>query len=401
MEKTIKYFRADKDLFLCDIVKNKIIKNVLIVVFIAFITNIIRGQNVSNNSFSDSTALLRTASASSDANMPEIVPVSPNAASLGIYGSIPVGHYTGVPNISIPIYEVDLDGKKIPISISYHASGIKVAQEASTIGLGWALNAGGCITKEVHGWDDFSYNAPLGYYHDTNFPVATENNDLDRTVGTLADRIDNLVQYNANDKDSEPDLYSYNFGSYAGTAFFDKKTTDTNNYASVAQAIIRKGKDKLDIKRHTFVSAYNENDYWVITDVDGYKYYFGTAEVTTNYWKDPAQYPQFSLRNKQHKVITAWHLDSIVSPYANKVVFLYEFDNIQTITSTSEDVWYLLADTPPANVLGTKGKTYIQSYANINQALLKQIVLKNGTIVFIIHLVTILNRSIVRLRQES
>jgi hypothetical protein len=88
-------------------------------------------------------------------NLPKIVPVSPNAAALGTYGAIPVGHYTGVPNISIPIYEIDLDGKKFPINISYHASGIKVAQEASTVGLGWVLNAGGCITKEVRGWDDF------------------------------------------------------------------------------------------------------------------------------------------------------------------------------------------------------------------------------------------------------
>jgi hypothetical protein len=74
-----------------------------------------------------------------DPNSFKITPVSPNTASLGLYGHTPVGHYTGIPSIDIPLYEIDLDGKKIPISISYHASGIRVAQEASSIGLGRSI----------------------------------------------------------------------------------------------------------------------------------------------------------------------------------------------------------------------------------------------------------------------
>jgi hypothetical protein len=84
-------------------------------------------------------------------HLSQTAPPSPNAASLGLYGAIPVGHYTGVPDISVPIYEIELDGKKFPVNISYHASGIKVSQEASVVGLGWTLNAGGCIVKEVRG----------------------------------------------------------------------------------------------------------------------------------------------------------------------------------------------------------------------------------------------------------
>lgn len=86
---------------------------------------------------------------------PKIIPTSPNAASLGIFGDIPVGHYTGIPNIVIPLYKIELDGMEIPISLNYHASGVKVAQDASWVGMGWALNAGGCIAKNIQGWDDF------------------------------------------------------------------------------------------------------------------------------------------------------------------------------------------------------------------------------------------------------
>ena len=79
--------------------------------------------------------------------LPQITPPSPNAASLGQYGDIPVSYYTGVPNISIPLYTINSGEIKLPISLSYHSSGIKVTQEASWVGLGWALNAGGVITR--------------------------------------------------------------------------------------------------------------------------------------------------------------------------------------------------------------------------------------------------------------
>lgn len=96
----------------------------------------------------------------------QVVPVSPTAASLGQFGYIPVGHYTGTADISVPLYEIALDGKKFPINIAYHASGIKVAQESGCIGLGWALQGYGAITKQVRGFDDFE-SFPKGYYWNT------------------------------------------------------------------------------------------------------------------------------------------------------------------------------------------------------------------------------------------
>src|SRR5579859_4591507 len=76
---------------------------------------------------------------------------SPTAASLGKYGDIPVSYNTGVPNISIPIYTVQSGGLKLPIGLSYHASGLKVQENASWVGAGWSLNAGGVITRTVVG----------------------------------------------------------------------------------------------------------------------------------------------------------------------------------------------------------------------------------------------------------
>lgn len=96
------------------------------------------------------------------------IPPSPTAAAFNRYGEIPVDMATGVPNISIPIFTLQEGGIKVPISISYHASGIKVRDVASEVGLGWVLNAGGVITQTALGLLDRQPAAaanPTNYYN--------------------------------------------------------------------------------------------------------------------------------------------------------------------------------------------------------------------------------------------
>ena len=67
---------------------------------------------------------------------------------------VPVSQYTGIPNISVPIYNIKMQQLSLPISLSYHAGGLKVEQEASWVGAGWSLNAGGNINRTVRGPPD-------------------------------------------------------------------------------------------------------------------------------------------------------------------------------------------------------------------------------------------------------
>lgn len=108
---------------------------------------------------SDTTAILRTAVAQSDDDagsyqmqfLPSVIPPTPQAAALARYGEYPVSHTTGIPDITIPLYEIDLGGYKLPISISYHASGFRPDDVATPVGLGWVLNAGGAVTRTIMG----------------------------------------------------------------------------------------------------------------------------------------------------------------------------------------------------------------------------------------------------------
>jgi len=100
-----------------------------------------------------------------------VIPPSPTAQAMQKYGDIPVSTYTGVPDIAIPLYTIKFHDITVPINISYHASGIKVAEEASNVGLGWTLNAGGAITRNIIGSDDF-FTTPDVYLGTSFFDIA-------------------------------------------------------------------------------------------------------------------------------------------------------------------------------------------------------------------------------------
>ncbi|UOY08883.1 RHS repeat protein [Muricauda sp. SCSIO 64092] len=90
--------------------------------------------------------------------LPKFVPPSPEAAALAKFINTPVNHSTGLPSITIPFYTIQTkSGLSIPISISYHASGIRVNEHATQVGLGWKLNTGGTISSEAYGETD-GYN---------------------------------------------------------------------------------------------------------------------------------------------------------------------------------------------------------------------------------------------------
>ncbi len=84
---------------------------------------------------------------------------SPTAESFAKYGYTPVSPYTGVPDISIPIWDLKKGDIEMPVSLSYHAGGIKVEEIASWVGLGWNLNVGGVITRQIKQLPDFEYDA--------------------------------------------------------------------------------------------------------------------------------------------------------------------------------------------------------------------------------------------------
>src|ERR1700753_811001 len=85
---------------------------------------------------------------------PTVFPLAPNTTAFTKFGNYPVNLYAGLPDISIPLYTIESGGLKVPIVLSYHGSGNKIADVASWVGLGWSLNCGGSITRVINGLQD-------------------------------------------------------------------------------------------------------------------------------------------------------------------------------------------------------------------------------------------------------
>ena len=114
---------------------------------------------------------------------------SPNTYALARYGDLPVNYSTGVPDIQIPLISITDKDVSLDISLSYHAAGIKVDQEAGWVGLGWSLNAGGVITSQVRGVPDYM-NSTTGKMPRTNLRFHTDPNEsLDDYIADEAETL--------------------------------------------------------------------------------------------------------------------------------------------------------------------------------------------------------------------
>ncbi|MCL1663146.1 hypothetical protein M2T78_02710 [Elizabethkingia ursingii] len=149
--------------------------------------------------------------------MPKVPSVqSPNIYNLGLYGIYPVDFSTGVPKIEIPIYTIKSGSLTFPITISYHASGIKVNQEASAVGLGWSLNAGGAIIRTLKDRPDelstgfLSKGNSIPFYNEINDPLLSgagikgNNSVIKSFYNPIPDSEGSNVYHN----DKYPDLFS-------------------------------------------------------------------------------------------------------------------------------------------------------------------------------------------------
>lgn len=100
--------------------------------------------------FSHDTIYSQSSQNSEEKKFPNLpVSPSPNSYEMAKYVDFPVLDNYGIVPISIPIFSIGKSEFKHSISLDYHASGIKVGQEATWVGLGWNLKAGGMITRSI------------------------------------------------------------------------------------------------------------------------------------------------------------------------------------------------------------------------------------------------------------
>lgn len=229
--------------------------------------------------------------------LPTIVPASPEASSLAKYINYPVNHSSGLVDINIPLYEVKVGDLILPISLSYHASGIKVNQNSGIVGLGWTLNAEPSVSRSVQGLpdEDFyigsAYSAPMDYKQEQIYKMNLAGNEMG--------------------VDEEPDEFYYKLLTKSGGFYISKKprTTDVPKFVLHPYAPI--SIDNSNVAT-SITNAFN------IIDDAGLRYNFSIKEATSG------------VIHGRAPITTCWKVNTITSPATAQVIsFQYQQGNIE------------------------------------------------------------------------
>ncbi|MGH1338421.1 MAG: DUF6443 domain-containing protein, partial [Aureispira sp.] len=254
----------------------------------------------------------------------DVLPPSPTASGLAIYGEIPVSMHTGIPNVSIPLSGIKGRTLSLPMSLSYHSGGHQVDAISSWVGLGWSLNAGGVVTRTANGIeDDGGSQGGLGYWNQAvkvDLYNASHSSPATLQEALAAESYYNYLKNVANRRaDGQPDQFNFNFAGYTGRFFVE------NNNGTLIPRLVPHQDIKIDLQLNA-----GKLSVLVFTTPEGTVYTFGG--VGTNGVK-AVETSQSNTVGTQcgHSyslpVITSWYLTSVRSANGTDEINLNYQDN--------------------------------------------------------------------------
>jgi|GEM_PF-534580 len=294
---------------------------------------------------------------------PNLIPPSPTVASLMRFEEIPVNGYTGIPDISIPIFSTPTLSSEVNLSLSlnYHPTSIAVDEVASYTGLGWNLMAGGTISRTIRGMADEIYivggvtqSTKIGLYHgdksnpaspyfnSTNYYYLAEgilNDNPGDSGSNFKDEQFKWDGYELGRYDTEHDLYQFNFLGLSGR-FYIRKNPDDDTLNVVRLDDNTQYRIELDYTKiiNGYYVDYTINKF-TITDDRGIRYLFDAVETSTCQTSGITHFfgTEIKITNEEMPAIpTAFHLTKIFDRNNNVVVsFNYTENTEKTSLYTS------------------------------------------------------------------
>ena len=139
------------------------------------------------------------------------IPTSPQAAAFQKYGEFAINYSTGVPDISIPLYEINYRGYKLPLVLKYNPQPLKPDYNYDVFGQGWGFSVGSCISRTIEyipdEWNGFKidtqwFNTYIGlpgvmpsclsdynYARDKFHAVLPNGSEFDFTIAKVNDNL--------------------------------------------------------------------------------------------------------------------------------------------------------------------------------------------------------------------
>ncbi|WP_343307378.1 hypothetical protein AAHN97_09620 [Chitinophaga niabensis] len=319
----------------------------LVAVSLAYVPTV-DGQNLTNQNPATSNGLSK-----------DFRPPSPNAGGLGMFGQVPVGNYTGTVNVGVPLYELAYKNFKMPFALNYHGSGNRPDIFPGEVGLGWALSAGGVITRVVKGIPDFEAYLPATSEIVPIFdnPTYLANWSSTAKMNEYLDR-----GYFVTDDICNPDEYYFEFGGITGRFFMDHdsiyqlKSSD-NQYYTIKGEIVNDKTFKMQTLAQRpdwyppgfpYKDSLNKSKLvykFTITDGFGVKYIFGGTNNSIEFSRPgfgmtPAL-PVHLMRYMASPM--SWFLTAIEFPTGQKITLDYKQHTFVTkvgVNNVERSVWH-------------------------------------------------------------
>ncbi len=260
-------------------------------------------------------------------------PASPEASAMVKYGNHSMDLYSGTMRFSIPFFTYSDDDFSIPISFDYSYSGYKPNIQTGTMGMGWTLNVGGAITRQVNGiMDDGPSDLEIydfkSKFIGSNSVLSQTNKGVngyayyckDSTLNRFNTYADHVYSAKAGEEympvisrtddlftayEQEPDVFSFNMPGHSGSFVLEKgggalffNTSGPSACYSLNYTLMRQG-----------ITSF------VIKTPDCYSFEFALVE----------QAYSISSIGSENGVSTpgSWRLTNIVAPNGRRVNYSY------------------------------------------------------------------------------
>jgi Family of unknown function (DUF5977) len=277
---------------------------------------------------------------------------SPDAATLGSFGDFDVSAFTGIPNISVPVFSLQEGDIPVNCELRYLGGGVKPSAHPGWVGQNWELSVGGIVTRKVNGGVDevansqsslpgqsgllnqYAYlynfgilnNPTYNPWYETQFITAYYETGMPDYTNSTTQTAGLNYQVNL-----APDEFSFTLPTGVSGSFYLNQfgtwqvKTQSPAYLKVAVTtnsvtIVNNDPSQpgsLTVNRAIYTIT--------ITDESGYIYTFGNSPTAIEFSRGGRS--NTYVPYNEDVVADAWYLTQIQSPTGNVVNFTYQREN--------------------------------------------------------------------------
>jgi hypothetical protein len=266
-----------------------------------------------------------------------------------------VDHFRGAVQANIPITNITSGSISLGVSLNYYSSGVHVKDLEGNAGMGWQLNAGGAITRELRGYPDDQTDGTIDGWllnssgtYVNGFSIANDNSYS--TCSDGATDLSYLSTYFPSHTDTEPDIFYVSAPGLNCRLVLDA----SHNFKAIPYQ---------DIIITYHLDTYNNLiDKFTIVNDRGITYTFDVVEMATRQTVSaaPSSINVFRTDYEQFKngvtYVRKWHLSKIEDLNGNSIDLTFVGEG--AAKSSSSPVVVIQAGASSESVLYNVNETY-------------------------------------------